>query len=270
MRRIKLTVAYDGTRYSGWQIQPNAPTVEAVLDAAIMKLTGEMVHVTGASRTDAGVHALGNVAVFDTAATIPGARWAYALNRYLPEDVSIVESREVRADFHPRHCDTVKTYEYQIINTPFPVPQFRNYAWHVAPPLDTEKMHCAAQCLVGEHDFKSFCCVRTQVESTVRTIYAISVEAAQFPAGGGLPVSALAEGTENVSQRIIIRVQGNGFLYNMVRIIAGTLMQVGKGQLTESDVAGMLARKDRCSAGQTAPPQGLTLMKIAYAEEKEF
>lgn len=270
MRRIKLTVAYDGTQYSGWQIQPNAPTIEAVLDGAITRLTGEPVHVTGASRTDAGVHALGNVAVFDTGATIPGARWAYALNRYLPEDVSIVESREVRADFHPRHCDTVKTYEYQIFNTPFPIPQFRNYAWHVAAPLDAEKMLHAAQCLVGEHDFKSFCCVRTQVESTVRTIYSISVEAVPFPAGSRMPAPASFDGLKTMPQRIIIRVQGNGFLYNMVRIIAGTLMQVGKGQLPVSKVADMLARKDRCSAGQTAPPQGLTLMRIEYANQDEF
>lgn len=271
MRRIKLTVAYDGTQYSGWQIQPNAPTVEAVLDAAIMKLTGEPVHVTGASRTDAGVHAFGNVAVFDTAATIPGARWAYALNRYLPEDVSIVESREVRLGFHPRHCDTVKTYEYQILNTPFPVPQFRNYAWHVAQPLNIEKMNRAAQCLVGEHDFKSFCCVRTQVESTVRTIYSLTVESSPFSAAVLQQDRMLHPASGCIfPQRITIRISGNGFLYNMVRIIAGTLMQVGKGQLTESDVAGMLARKDRCSAGQTAPPQGLTLLNIAYAEEKEF
>ena len=113
MKRIKLTVAYDGTHYSGWQIQPNAPTIEKELDTAIYALTGEKLHVTGASRTDAGVHGLGNVAVFDTESTIPGSRFCYALNRYLPEEISILESREVKGDFHPRHCNTKKTYEYK-------------------------------------------------------------------------------------------------------------------------------------------------------------
>ena len=126
MKRIKLTVAYDGTHYSGWQIQPNAPTIEKELDTAIYALTGEKLHVTGASRTDAGVHGLGNVAVFDTESTIPGSRFCYALNRYLPEEISILESREVKGDFHPRHCNTKKTYEYKILNTPFPIPQQRN------------------------------------------------------------------------------------------------------------------------------------------------
>ena len=162
MKRIKLTVAYDGTHYSGWQIQPNAPTIEKELDTAIYALTGEKLHVTGASRTDAGVHGLGNVAVFDTESTIPGSRFCYALNRYLPEEISILESREVKGDFHPRHCNTKKTYEYKILNTPFPIPQQRNYAWHVPGKLDTVRMREAAALLVGEHDFKSFCCVRTR------------------------------------------------------------------------------------------------------------
>ena len=159
MKRIKLTVAYDGTHYSGWQIQPSAPTIEKELDTAIYALTGEKLHVTGASRTDAGVHGLGNVAVFDTESTIPGSRFCYALNRYLPEEISILESREVKGDFHPRHCNTKKTYEYKILNTPFPIPQQRNYAWHVPGKLDTVRMREAAELLVGEHDFKSFCCV---------------------------------------------------------------------------------------------------------------
>lgn len=175
MRRIKLTVAYDGTHYSGWQIQPNATTIEKELDTAIYTLTGEKLHVTGASRTDAGVHGLGNVAVFDTESTIPGSRFCYALNRYLPEEISILESREVKSDFHPRHCNTKKTYEYKILNTPFPIPQQRNYAWHVPGKLDTVRMREAAALLVGEHDFKSFCCVRTQTETTVRHVYGLEI-----------------------------------------------------------------------------------------------
>ncbi len=253
MKRIKLTVAYDGTNYSGWQIQPNAPTIENVLDEAIYKTTGEKVHVTGASRTDAGVHAFGNVAVFDTESTIPGDKWVFAINRNLPDDVSVIESREVKPDFHPRHCNTVKTYEYTMLCGVHPLPQLRNTSWHVGNDLDVEAMRVAAQELIGEHDFKSFCCVRTQVESTVRTVY--SIEFVEKPYGW------------NGSHKLItMRIRGNGFLYNMVRIIAGTLAQVGKGKLAKADVQAMLEAKDRCEAGQTAPPQGLALMNIDYVD----
>ena len=244
MRRIKLTVAYDGCNYSGWQIQPNASTIEQVLDNAINKVTGEKVHVIGASRTDAGVHGLGNVAVFDTVSGIPGDRWAYAITPHLPEDVSVVESREVSPEFHPRHCNTVKTYEYRILNTRFPIPQFRNYSWHVKEPLDVNAMQSAAQRLVGEHDFKSFCAIGAQVKTTVRTIYACDVE---------------KEG-----DIITIRVTGNGFLYNMVRIIAGTLVQVGGGAIEPEAVKEILAKKDRSAAGPTAPAHGLTMMGIEF------
>ena len=249
MRRIKLIVAYDGTEYSGWQIQPEAPTIEMYLDKAIHELTGENVHVTGASRTDAGVHAYGNVAVFDTESTIPGDRFTFALNRYLPDSIVIQDSWEVAGDFHPRHCNTRKTYEYRILNTAVPLPQKRNYTWHVAGSIDIEKMREAAAYIVGEHDFKSFCCVRTQAESTVRTIYSLEI---------------LQEGSE-----IIIRIKGNGFLYNMVRIITGTLIQVGKGRFQPEYVKQMLEAKDRTVAGQTAPPQGLTLVGIEYVDNDD-
>jgi tRNA pseudouridine38-40 synthase len=244
MKRIRLMVAYDGTNYSGWQIQPNAPTIEKKLDEAIYALTGENVHVTGASRTDAGVHALGNVAVFDTASSIPADKFTYALNRYLPEDIIIQQSDEVESDFHPRHCDTRKIYCYSILNTEFGLPKKRNYTWNVPGNIDISKMQEAAEYLVGEHDFKSFCCVRTQTETTVRTIYSLDVD---------------RKGDE-----ILITVTGNGFLYNMVRIIAGTLIQVGKGKFNPEYVKEMLDAKDRTQAGQTAPPQGLTLMRIEY------
>lgn len=249
MRRIKLIVAYDGTEYSGWQIQPEAPTIEMCLDKAIHELTGENVHVTGASRTDAGVHAYGNVAVFDTESTIPGDRFTFALNRFLPDSIVIQDSWEVSVDFHPRHCNTRKTYEYRILNTAVPLPQKRNFTWHVAGSIDIEKMKEAAVYIVGEHDFKSFCCVRTQAESTVRTIYSLEV---------------LQEGSE-----IIIRIKGNGFLYNMVRIITGTLIQVGKGRFMPEYVKQMLEAKDRTVAGQTAPPQGLTLVGIEYVDNDD-
>lgn len=319
MKNIKLVVAYDGTNYSGWQIQPNAVTIEQLLDKAINSLTGENIHVTGASRTDAGVHAMGNVAVFKTNSTIPGRRWAYAINRFLPDDIVVQASWEVEKNFHPRHCNTVKTYEYKILNTPFPFPKERNYSWHVSHDLNINNMKEAAQILVGEHDFKSFCCVRTQTESTVRHIYSIEIikeniynknigekfsnkynndsikkngdnnkNCLDMKASDNMSglsdkifgknyscddklqnnnVSA-ANRADNISNGsyITIRIKGNGFLYNMVRIIAGTLMQVGRGQLTPAAVQNMLLSKDRCSAGQTAPPQGLTLMGIDYVD----
>ena len=249
MRRIKLIVAYDGTEYSGWQIQPEAPTIEMYLDKAIHGLTGENVHVIGASRTDAGVHAYGNVAVFDTESTIPGDRFTFALNRFLPDSIVIQDSWEVAGDFHPRHCNTRKTYEYRILNTAVPLPQKRKFTWHVAGSIDIEKMREAAAYIVGEHDFKSFCCVKTQAESTVRTIYSLEI---------------LQEGNE-----IIIRIKGNGFLYNMVRIITGTLIQVGKGRFEPEYVKQMLDAKDRTVAGQTAPPQGLTLVCIEYVDNDD-
>ena len=146
------------------------------LDKAIHELTGENVHVTGASRTDAGVHAYGNVAVFDTESTIPGDRFTFALNRFLPDSIVIQDSWEVSSDFHPRHCNTRKTYEYRILNTTVPMPQKRNFTWHVAGSIDIEKMKEAAAYIVGEHDFKSFCQTGAQVESSVRTIYSVEVE----------------------------------------------------------------------------------------------
>ena len=157
MRRIKLTVAYDGTDYCGWQVQPNGITIEEVLNRALSRLTGEDIAVTGASRTDAGVHAEGNVAVFDTASTIPPERFAYAVNPLLPEDIVVVKSEKVSPDWHPRHQASVKTYEYRILNRGMPDPLRRRDAWHVSFSLDVEKMRLAAAYFVGEHDFRNFC-----------------------------------------------------------------------------------------------------------------
>lgn len=250
MKRIMLTVAYDGTAYSGWQIQPNAPTIEGALNKAICTVTGENIQVIGASRTDAGVHAYGNIAVFDTNSTIPPDRFLYTINRWLPPEIRVLDSCEVDICFHPRHCDTIKTYEYTILQSNVELPQFYNHAWHVRGNLNIDSMKKAAAFLIGEHDFKSFCCVRTQAESTIRTIYSIEILKES--------VSLVLEDTYLVK----IRVTGNGFLYNMVRIIAGTLVQVGKGQFLPQHMVDMLEKKERCAAGQTAPPQGLTLMQI--------
>ena len=247
MKRVKLVVAYDGTNYCGWQVQKNGETIESVLNRAIGELTGEEIHVMGSSRTDAGVHACGNVAVFDTEARMAADKFSYALNQRLPEDIRIQDSCEVPADFHPRFQKTVKTYEYRIYQDTFPEPVRRLYTHFTYVPLDMDRMREGAAWLIGEHDFKSFCCVKTQAESTVRTIYSVDVR------------------TEDEAY-IVIRVSGNGFLYNMIRIIAGTLVKAGKGKITPQDIDLMLEAKNRGEAGQTAPPQGLTLMNIDYVD----
>ena len=246
-KRIKLTIAYDGTNHCGWQVQPNGITVEEVINKALCKLTGEDIAVIGASRTDSGVHALGNVAVFDSATSIPPERIAMALNQRLPDDIVIVKSEEVAPGFHPRYCDCEKTYEYHIINTRTPIPTKRLTNYFVSYDLDVERMQQAADYLVGEHDFVSFCNVRTQVEDTVRTVTELEV---------------LREGEE-----ITIRISGNGFLYNMVRIIVGTLVRVGRGFYTPEKVKAILEAKDRKAAGVTAPAHGLMLVEIRYPKK---
>lgn len=244
MKRIKLTIAYDGTNYCGWQIQPNGITIEEILNKAISKMTGEEILVIGASRTDSGVHAMGNVAVFDTETTIPAEKIAVALNQKLPDDIVITKSEEVPLDFHPRYCNCSKTYEYHIINTRIPIPTKRLTNYFVSYVLDIDKMRQAASYLVGEHDFVSFCNVRTDVENTVRTITALDI---------------LTNGNE-----ITIRITGNGFLYNMVRIIVGTLIRVGRGFYEPEKVKEILDAKDRKAAGVTAPAHGLMLVEIKY------
>ena len=244
MKRIKLTIAYDGTNYCGWQIHPNGITIEEILNKALSKMTGEEILVIGASRTDSGVHAMGNVAVFDTETTIPVEKIAVALNQRLPEDIVITKSEEVPLDFHPRYCNCSKTYEYHIINTRIPIPTKRLTNYFVSYVLDIDKMRQAASYLVGEHDFVSFCNVRTDVENTVRTITALDI---------------LTNGNE-----ITIRITGNGFLYNMVRIIVGTLVRVGRGFYEPEKVKEILEAKDRKAAGVTAPAHGLVLVEIKY------
>lgn len=248
MKRIFLRVAYDGTDFVGWQIQSEGRTVEGELNKAINALTGETIEVIGASRTDSGVHAKGNVAVFDTESTVPADRFMYALNSLLPEDVSIVESKEVADDFHPRHCTSIKTYEYRIFVSRINDPLKRRYAYRFPTDLDVNRMDEAAKYLIGEHDFKSFCCVRTQAETTVRKLYSADV---------------FHDGDD-----IVIRVSGAGFLYNMVRIIAGSLMEVGSGKKAPIFIKEALEGTDRTLAGPTAEPQGLTLINIEFADEE--
>lgn len=240
--RVKMIVAYDGTNYKGWQVQPNGITIEEVLNKNLSNLLGEQIVVSGASRTDSGVHSLGNIAVFDTNTRMPADKIAFALNQRLPEDIVVQGSCEVEDGWHPRYQNSRKTYEYRILNRTFRMPTRRLDTYFYHYPLDVEKMKKAASYLGGEHDFKSFCAIGAQVKTTVRTIYACDVE---------------KEG-----DIITIRVTGNGFLYNMVRIIAGTLVQVGGGAIEPEAVKEILAKKDRSAAGPTAPAHGLTMMGI--------
>ncbi|NLK75311.1 MAG: tRNA pseudouridine(38-40) synthase TruA [Clostridiales bacterium] len=244
MRRIKLEIAYDGTRYCGWQVQPEEITVEGLINEKLSQLLGEKIEVIGASRTDSGVHAMGNVAVFDTNSSIPAEKFAKALNVRLPEDIRVQTSCEVPIDFHPRRTECVKTYEYRIQNRKIEMPMDRLYSYFVYVDLDIEAMQRAAEYLVGTHDYKSFCSVKTQVLDTVRTIYSIKVSK-----------------KEDI---IYIRIKGNGFLYNMVRIIVGTLINVGRGFHSPEKVLEILKACDRSLAGPTAPAKGLTLVKIEY------
>lgn len=278
MKRILLTVAYDGTGYSGFQAQKSGvPTIERELNRALTELTGVETEVSGASRTDAGVHALCNLAVFDTESRIPPEKFANALNVRLPEQICVQNSREVPADFHPRFCDTVKTYDYVIYNAPFPSPRKKRYTHYSYTPFDVEKMRDAAQYLVGEHDFKSFCSIHTQAQTTTRTITEIEVierpcEAEQTAERVAAMIPPFDMDNDSgkdpgparrtVSPReIVIRVSGTGFLYNMVRIIAGTLMEAGRGALAPEQIKVILNACDRSKAGPTAPPEGLTLVR---------
>ena len=281
MKRVLLVTAYDGTDFAGFQAQKSGVrTVEGVLNQALGSLTGERIEVIGASRTDAGVHALCNLAVFDTDSRIPGDKFAAALNTRLPEDVKIQESFEVDPDFHPRHCMTIKTYEYRIYNAPFPSPVYGRNCCYSYTPFDTERMRRAADCLTGTHDFKSFCSVYSQALTTVRTITGISVteELLTDPAGirgcfygsrGEDRAAAEKNRRSFLMPRIIsIRVSGTGFLYNMVRIIAGTLMEAGRGAVRPEDMPSILAACDRRAAGPTAPARGLTLVSYRIFPEE--
>lgn len=246
MKRVMLVVAYEGTKYCGWQVQPNQITVEEVLNRELSGLLQENIEVIGASRTDSGVHAMGNVAVFDTETRIPAEKICYALNIRLPEDIVIQSSREVPLDFHPRHCDSFKTYEYKIWNADFIQPFNRKYTHFIYKELDIEAMRKAAASFVGTHCFTSFCSTKTQIQDHVRTITGLDV---------------LKEGN-----LITIRVRGNGFLYNMVRIIAGTLIKIGMHEMDPNGISSILEAKNREAAGPTAPAQGLTLVGIEYPD----
>ena len=273
MRRIMLTVAFDGTNYSGWQIQPNKETIEGVLNRELSRLLNEEIKVIGASRTDSGVHAEGAVCVFDTESKIPGDKFSYAINQTLPEDIRIRNSKEVDITFHPRRVNSRKTYRYRIRHDEFPNPLDARYSYHVYTKLDIEAMRRACEFIKGKHDFKSFCSVHTDVDTTVRTVYDVHIDVTpdkKLLQMSGLMKSAGESGTmrsggESAAGRIRpeiidIYVTGNGFLYNMVRIIAGTLIEVGQGKIKPEEIPAIIEACDREKAGPTAPAKGLTLI----------
>ena len=253
MKRILIEVAYDGTGYCGWQIQPNGLTVEAVLNQTLSDFLKEDIRIIGASRTDSGVHAMGNIAVFDTDTTIPPDRICYAVNPFLPEDIRIISSGEVEKDFHPRKVRSEKTYEYHIQNTPIPYPTISRYAHCITPVLDVEAMQQAGEYLVGTHDFKSFCASGSQAVTTVRTVTGLKIYTKEIGKG----------------REIIIEIKGEGFLYNMVRIISGTLIKAGLGIYPPEHVAEILKAENRKAAGETMPAKGLVLKKIELLHRGE-
>ncbi|HOE57599.1 MAG TPA: tRNA pseudouridine(38-40) synthase TruA [Bacillota bacterium] len=246
MRNIKLIIEYDGTNYCGWQTQKNGPSIQAEIEKSLEKLTGEAVRIHGSGRTDAGVHARGQVANFMTDSTIPGDKFSYALNNLLPRDIVIKDSTEVSPDFHARFCAVGKKYSYLVLNSRFPTALLRNYAYHInyCERLDIEKIKKAAEAFIGTHDFSGFMAAGSKITDAVRTIYDISVE--------------------NEKNLICISYKANGFLYNMVRIITGTLLYTGIDKICPEDIKDIILSKDRERAGITAPACGLYLEEVYY------
>lgn len=283
MRNIRLTIEYDGTAYHGWQSQINAITVQDIVTAAVHKLTGESCSLTGSSRTDTGVHALGYIVNFHTESNIPADKFAFALNTKLPGDVVVKKSEEVSTDFHSRFSAKGKKYCYLIHQSVFPSALLRHRAYHVYYPLDVEAMNRAAGYFIGTHDFYAFSAAGGSVKTTVRTISQATVQKVSPWHAGSEAQNWMPTGTEQSklkeasletqvagsrkSELLEFSVTGNGFLYNMVRIIAGTLVEVGIGKLKPEDIPGIISGLDRKKAGRTAPAHGLYLMEVYYGDE---
>lgn len=246
MQRIKMTISYDGTAFNGYQVQPNGRTVQEELQRALKQMhKGKLIHVTGSGRTDARVHALGQVIHFDTPLSIPLDKWVRALNAQLPADVRVLRAEAVPEDFHARYHVVRKTYHYRVNNRAASDVFRRNYAVHEARELNIGDMRRAAAHLIGEHDFTSFCSAKTDVKDKVRTIYRIDIE------------------KEN--DELIFTFEGSGFLYNMVRILMGTFLEVGRGDRQADELPSILEAQDRSRAGKTAPPHGLYLWEVSYS-----
>ena len=243
-RRFRLTIEYDGTAYCGWQRQINGPSVQETLEQALCTLTQERVSVTGSSRTDAGVHALGLCAHFDSATRIPAQKLAFALNTLLPPDIRVRESGLAPEGFHARYSACGKLYRYAFYNARHDCAIGRQYAAHIPLPMDERLMDEEAQALLGTHDFAAFAASGSVAKSTVRTIVGARVT---------------REG-----ERVTLCVMGDGFLYNMVRIIAGTLAEIGTGKRAPGAITRAIETGDRLALGQTAPARGLTLVRVFY------
>lgn len=244
MRQIKLTIEYDGTNYSGWQVQPNGITIQQMIEESLATMLGEPVKLHSSGRTDAGVHALGMVAAFKTGKLLPLRAFSDGLNALLPNDISIKDAMEAPLSFNPRADAKRKHYRYTIYNAVRRSPLARLSSWHLRGALDIERMQAAASHFVGEHDFAAFRASNCAAKTTVRRLFSVSV----------------AKDGESV----IIDVHGSGFLKNMVRIIAGTLAEVGQGKINPDAVPGLLVSGDRAASGITAPSQGLCLVEVFY------
>ncbi len=254
MRTFKLTVAYDGTAYVGWQRQAAGVSIQGCLEAALGDLAGARVAVVGAGRTDAGVHALGQVAGVRLDLRIDPAALARAVNARLPEDVRVVDSAVAADTFHARFDAVAKSYRYRLLHGPVTSPFLRRYAWHVREPIDVEAMTAAGRLLVGEHDFAAFQAAGSTVRTTVRTLFDLTVR--RVPPGDWIGAPG-ADGT-------VIDVRGSGFLRHMVRTIVGTLVEVGRGRWGPAEVERALRAAERSAAGPTAPPRGLFLTGVGY------
>jgi tRNA pseudouridine38-40 synthase len=244
MRNIQIIIEYDGSNYCGWQRQENGISVQQKLEEAVVSITKEKSVLIGASRTDAGVHALGQSGNFHTNSSIPIEKFAFAINSVLPMDISVIKAIERKNDFHSRYHARQKTYVYQIFTRRIASPFLKNYAYHCLYDLDFEKMREASKYIVGEHDFTAFMASGSQSKIFVRTIYEINIQ------------------KEN--DLILIEVTGNGFLYNMVRILSGTLLYAAIGKMKPSDIKTIIQNKDRTLAGATLPACGLYLKEIVY------
>ncbi len=244
MRNMVIKIAYDGTDFCGWQVQPEGKSISSEIITAIHKITGQTVKLYGSGRTDAGVHAYAQTANFFTESKIPAEKFPTALNAYLPHSIVVTQAFEAEASFNARFSAVGKIYEYKILNDLFPSPFWVNRAWQIKYDLDLPTMKEACSVLEGEHDFKAFMASGSYVTDTVRTLYSLGIEK-----------------EENI---LTITAKGNGFLYNMARIITGTLVHVGCGKLSIADVKAILHSLDRTKGAITAPAQGLYLKEVLY------